>query len=163
MQETHVQSRGQENLETGVPTQSNILAWRIPWTEKPGGLQSMGSQRVEHDWATNTFPFLTWKVSGPGSLLGQIWMTGHPSFLWPWVTLGVCVLATRLPTSWGLSQEMKCADCSHSPCIVGSESWVHSMSLLQIRHWLLFPKYTQRSLASIFCKIFYQAILQHCI
>ena len=33
---------------------SCILAWRIPWTEEPGDLQSMGSQRVEHDWVTNT-------------------------------------------------------------------------------------------------------------
>ena len=36
---------------------SNILAWRIPWTEEPGRLQSMGSQRVGHDLATNTFTF----------------------------------------------------------------------------------------------------------
>ena len=36
-------------LEEGMATHSNILAWRIPWTEEPGGLQSMGSQRVGHD------------------------------------------------------------------------------------------------------------------
>ena len=36
---------------------SSILAWRIPWTEEPGGLQSVGSQRVRHDWVTNTFTF----------------------------------------------------------------------------------------------------------
>ena len=35
-----------------MATHSNILAWRIPWTEEPGGLQSMGSQRVGHDWTT---------------------------------------------------------------------------------------------------------------
>ena len=41
---------GQEDpLEEGMATHASILAWRIPWTEKPGGLQSMGSQRVEHD------------------------------------------------------------------------------------------------------------------
>ena len=38
-----------------MATHSSILAWRIPWTEEPGGLQSMGLQRVRHDWATNTF------------------------------------------------------------------------------------------------------------
>ena len=38
-------------------THSSILAWRIPWTEEPGGLQSMGSQRVGHDQATSTFSF----------------------------------------------------------------------------------------------------------
>ena len=41
-------------LEKKMATHSSILAWRIPWTKKPGGLQSMGSQRVGHDWATNT-------------------------------------------------------------------------------------------------------------
>ena len=50
MQEKWVQSLGQEDpLEKEMKTQSNILAWRIPWTEEPGGLQSMGSQRVGHD------------------------------------------------------------------------------------------------------------------
>ena len=38
------------SLEVGTTTHSTILAWRIPWTEEPGGLQSMGSQRVRHDW-----------------------------------------------------------------------------------------------------------------
>ena len=50
MQETQVRSLGQENpLEKEMATHSSILAWRIPWTEQPGGLQSMGSQRVRHD------------------------------------------------------------------------------------------------------------------
>ena len=38
----------------GMATHYSILAWRIPWTEEPGGLPSMGSQRVRHDWASNT-------------------------------------------------------------------------------------------------------------
>jgi len=50
MQETGVRSLGQENsLEEEMATHSSILAWEIPWTEEPGGLQSMGSQRVGHD------------------------------------------------------------------------------------------------------------------
>ena len=50
MQETWIQSLGQEDpLEKGMATHSSILAWEIPWTEEPGGLQSMGSQRVGHD------------------------------------------------------------------------------------------------------------------
>ena len=45
-----VQSLGWEDpLEMGMATDSNILAWRIPWTEEPSGLQSPGSQRVQHD------------------------------------------------------------------------------------------------------------------
>ena len=50
MQETQVQSLGQEGpLVKGMVTHSSILAWRILWREEPGGLQSMGSQRVGHD------------------------------------------------------------------------------------------------------------------
>ena len=50
MQETRVQSLGQEDpLEEEMATCSSILAWKIPWTEELGGLQSMGSQRVRHD------------------------------------------------------------------------------------------------------------------
>ena len=44
-------------LEKVMATHSSILAWRIPWKEQTGGLQSMGSQRVAHDWATNAFTF----------------------------------------------------------------------------------------------------------
>ena len=52
MQETWVQSLGQEDpLEEGMATNSNILAWRIPWTEEPGRLQSIASQRVGCDWS----------------------------------------------------------------------------------------------------------------
>ena len=50
MQETQVQSLGQEDpLEKETATHSSILAWKVPGTEEPGGLQSMGSQRVKHD------------------------------------------------------------------------------------------------------------------
>ena len=56
MQETRVRSLGlKESLEKGMATHSSIRARRSPWTEEPGGLQSMGSQRVRHSWVTNTF------------------------------------------------------------------------------------------------------------
>ena len=48
-----IQFLSQEDpLEEGMAIHSSILVWRIPWTEEPGGLQSMGLQRVRHDWAT---------------------------------------------------------------------------------------------------------------
>ena len=51
-QETQVQSLGQEDLlEKEMATHSSILYWKVPWTEEPEGLQSMGSQRVRQDWA----------------------------------------------------------------------------------------------------------------
>ena len=55
MQKTWVPFLGQgDPLEKGMATHSSILVWRIPWTEKPRGLQSTGSQRIRHDQATNT-------------------------------------------------------------------------------------------------------------
>ena len=55
MQETWVLSLGwKDPLKKGIATHSSILAWRIPWTEEPCGLQSMGPQRVRHDGVTNT-------------------------------------------------------------------------------------------------------------
>ena len=50
LKETRVRSLGQEDpLEEGMETHSSVLAWRIPWTEEPGGLQSMGGHRVGHN------------------------------------------------------------------------------------------------------------------
>ena len=50
VQETHIQSLGWEGpLEEGMATHSRVLAWKIPWTEEPGRLQSMGSQKVGHN------------------------------------------------------------------------------------------------------------------
>ena len=56
MQKTQVLSLGQEDLlEEEIAAHSSILAGKIPWTEEPGGLQSMELQRVRHDWVTNIF------------------------------------------------------------------------------------------------------------
>ena len=56
MRETQVRSLGQEDpMEKGMTAYSSILAQRIPWTEKPSGLQFLGSHRAGHDRATNTF------------------------------------------------------------------------------------------------------------
>ena len=54
MRETRVWSLGQEDpLEKEMATHSSTLAWKIPWMEEPGGLQSMGSQRVKHNQASS--------------------------------------------------------------------------------------------------------------
>ena len=56
----------EDSLEDGMATHSSILAWRIPWTKEPGGLQSMGLQRVRHDQSnlkhTDSYSFLEVKV-----------------------------------------------------------------------------------------------------
>ena len=58
MKETGVPSLGREDpLEDGMATHSSVLGWRIPWTEEPGGLQSMGSRSAGQDRVTNTCTF----------------------------------------------------------------------------------------------------------
>ena len=64
IQETHVRSLGgEDSVEEEMATHSSILAWKIPWTEEAGGLQSMGSLRVGYDWATSLslFIFMHWR------------------------------------------------------------------------------------------------------
>ena len=76
MQETWVRSLSREDpLEKETATHSSILAWEIPWTEEPGGLQSMGLQRVGHDWVTKqqSIPIL---IISPK-------LTTHPISLFP--------------------------------------------------------------------------------
>ena len=68
MRETKVQSLGQEDpLEKGMAAHSSIPAWRIPWTEEPGGLQSMESQRIEHNWAVTLLLLLLLSYHCSGS------------------------------------------------------------------------------------------------
>ena len=76
VQETQVRSLdGEDPLEKERATHSSILAWKTPWTEEPGGLQSVGSQRVRHDWATN--PYLPLTLQCPA-----VWYK-----CWPWAKL----------------------------------------------------------------------------
>ena len=66
MQETRIRSLHQENpLKQGMATHSSILAWRLPGKDEPGGLQSMGSQRVRHDWTTLTLTFTQYFPTNP--------------------------------------------------------------------------------------------------
>ena len=67
VQETHVRFLGWEDpLEKEIATHSSILAWRIPWREEPGRLQSMGSQRVRHDLGTKPPHWSLVKNPAPG-------------------------------------------------------------------------------------------------
>ena len=81
MQETGVQSLGREDpLQKEMATRSSTVAWKIPWTKEPGRLQSMGSQRVGHDWAT-TLHFFYLLIMGALYLLSFIW-TEVKLFCW---------------------------------------------------------------------------------
>ena len=84
--ETQVWSLGQEDsLQKEMASHSSVLAWEIPWTEEPGGLQSMGSVRVGHNWLTSLslFTFMHWRrqwhptpVFLPGKSHGQRSLVG---------------------------------------------------------------------------------------
>ena len=94
-------------LEEGMATHSSILAWRIPWTEEPGRLQSMGSQRVGHDWATR---------HGTAQCMERKWksyqFSGHVNNLCGertlqiWLNEGSGLLMGRL--SWIIQISLKC-------------------------------------------------------
>ena len=71
MRETWVWSLGRENpLEKEMAIHSSAIAWKIPWTEEPDRLQSMGSQRVRHDWATS----LILAMNTPCSFCEECWL-----------------------------------------------------------------------------------------
>ena len=80
----------ERSLEKEMATHSSILAWRIPWTEKPGRLQSMGLQRVRHNWATNTFRECYWERVTILSFMFEIWF----EHFWPQIDNIPCQLFT---------------------------------------------------------------------
>ena len=95
MQETQVWSLGREDpLEKEMATNSSSLAWRIPWREEPGRLQSMGSQRVRHDWATSLTHSLTGNVCYVLSHFSRVWL-----FITPWA------VTCQAPLSMGFSRQ----------------------------------------------------------
>ena len=86
VQETQVRSLGQEDpLEKEMATHSSTLARKIPWTEQPGGLQSMGLQRTGHDWAINTQTLTKWSKSCTrlASFLHNLSLSTVFASLWP--------------------------------------------------------------------------------
>ena len=79
MPETWVQSLVQEYpLEKGMDTHTGILIWRIPWTEEPGQLQSMRSQRVRQDWALTHLFVCSWHFNHTG----HVWVSRLPQSFW---------------------------------------------------------------------------------
>ena len=87
MWETWVRSLGREDaLEKEMAIHSNILAWKIPWTEECGRLQSMGSQRVGHNWATSLLFSLSLPLAPPGKPQNEL---DNTFYLQPWWLLSV--------------------------------------------------------------------------
>ena len=116
MWETQVQSLGREDpLEKEMVTQSSTLAWKIPWTEEPGRLQSMGSQRVGHDWATSlSLHFYCYRaslVAQTGKNLPVMWET------WVWS------LGREYPLEEGMA--------AHSSILAWEIPWMEEPGRLQ--------------------------------
>ena len=86
--------------------EGNILAWRIPWTGEPGGLQSIGSQRVRHDWATNTsiFTFHTYITKAFPNILIGFSVISLSYFLILWKT-------------WSKTALVCFISLNHNPCV----------------------------------------------
>ena len=105
-QEMHVWSLGREDpLAEGMPTHSGILARKIPWTEEPGGLQSIGSQRVGYDWSSRAQQNMSTRLFGGGDCCSYFagWRfpllcLGTASFSWSLCSLpDVSGFANSLP------------------------------------------------------------------
>ena len=100
-----------------MATQSSILAWRIPWTEEPGGLQSMGSQRVRHDWASSLHSYLIKSENMEESCQNK--QTTVLNLLWyHWDKIS----STKIWNTWPLKKHdtpkvifySQCRQCQHS-------------------------------------------------
>ena len=125
-----VRSLGQEDpLEQGMATHSSILAWRILWTEEPGGLQSMGSKRVIHDWsnlahkALSIGPIVSGGARNQGLRAGSELCPSHWSlelYTWP--------LNLEM---WLVLTEMRGKSKMHiSSWLSVKKEWKYNMSLL---------------------------------
>ena len=116
MQETQVRSLGQEDaLEKGMVTHPSVLAWRIPWTEEPGGLQSMESQRVGYNWAYTHH------------LFSSVQPLSHVQFFaTPWIA--ACQASLSITNSWS------------SPKLTSIESVMPSSHLFLCHPLLLLPQ-----------------------
>ena len=117
--ETWVQSLGWEDPKEGVlATDSSILAWRIPWTEKPGRLPASGSQRVGHDWSdwahtlfkysyihTIESSFQPGMISPTPALFGRAWrflqvLVNRPVFVYSKFLISVENDINNIPSLW---------------------------------------------------------------
>ena len=133
--ENQVQSLGREKpLEKEMATHSSLLAWRIPWTEAPTGLQSMGLQRVGHDWLTHTHAGIT---SLFHLLNTQAKRDSLPVFSWKLL----CTLRRVKPEVGGHNTARQHLRRSHTPalctqegpCDLAREMWTEVRGPLQAK------------------------------
>ena len=130
LQKTRVWSLGQEDpLEEGIATHSSILAWRIPWTEEPGGLQPMGSQRVGHDWSDSSCSSVQTQGWSSPPLLSVCLFYRSPDL---WGILLCSVPYLYIPNNivlkaWCLSLRPKRS--------LPGKTWITDLKYVPILHW----------------------------
>ena len=141
MQETWVRSLGQEDpLEKEMATHTSILAWRIPWTEEPGRLQSMGSQRVRHDWATSLhFTSLHTNTSRIGRESFHFALASTENYHLTKISAnltGEKAMATHSSTlAWKIQWTEKPAGLRSMGSLRVGHDWATSLSLFTFMHW----------------------------
>ena len=134
MQETWVWFLGREDpLVKGMAIHSSVLAWRIPWTEEPGGLQPGGLQRVGLDWATTTTTRASWCAQGKdrrghgrrgGWGLGQRRQLPE-SLEWGEDPLSIWWVRAGLPGSLGKHTWLSAGGGNHLPFLLALGSWMN--------------------------------------
>ena len=140
MRETGVRSLGWEDpLEKEMATHSSTLAWKILWTEKPGRLQSMESQRVGHDWVTSLSFFLFWmwlKWQGTSASSGyplrapwtcSCWAAVTGAWLWLWLWLFMPLFCSLVAPHHGLLSQhlISKADGKYSFLLLCFVDWIN--------------------------------------
>ena len=161
MQETRVQSLGWEDpLEKGMASHSSILAWRIPYTEEPGGLQSMRWQRVRHNWAIFTFhtQFIVARHSNYLPSTTLLTCSCLHLICFNWASL-VAQLVKNLPAMWetwvrslGSEDPLEKGKATHSTILAWKVPWtVQPMGLQRVRHhWATFTFTFASTTGSVF-------------
>ena len=150
--DTWVQSLGWEDpLEKEMAAHSSIVAWKIPWTDEPGELQSMGLQRVRHDWATNTYTHTHThthtraraRSHTPSQEPRDLWLKEHLCLRSRMVVIccppildlinfafQIGHLGQRIPWAWTFGLCIKRVPCFLSPAFSeGNRSWLISLLL----------------------------------
>ena len=128
-QEMWVWSLGQEDpLQKKMATHSSILAWKIPWTEKPGGLQSTGSQRVRHGWAARgSSQPRNWTRVFKSPALASMFFTTSATWEAPGVSLSI------------VSDSLQPVDCNQPCCSL------HGILQARIPEWVVIPFFRRSS------------------
>ena len=136
MWETWVQSLGWEDLlEKGMATHSSILAWRIPWTEEPGRLQSIGSQRVIHDSTTSTVIW-GWPCSREGcqnslgccaGIWGLIYMQWS-HWCHPYILVAFFIVK-KLWAEPRVAEHRNCSEMPSNEILEAKKFFLHSLNL----------------------------------